>query len=401
MDGIFSKYERDELNKITAKSILEKLMDIRQKINAEFIARRLVWELIQNAKDNVSLCNEQGERVDIKIEIKDDEFIFSHNKGYFTNEHIRGLIRKYSSSDKNRDADNLGKSYKTTGRFGTGFMTTHLLSEKVKIISNYKNDNQTFNPFSFWLNRSGKGEKEIIQGINEAFEEAETSILSCSSLHLDKEILQTSFIYPLSEKNKSLAEIAVDEVRKGIAYTLINVPEINSVALCDDSVSKEIYSIEEKETNSYQGNEILSYNLLINGKITKNYYITIENTNVRIMLPILFSSGNYSVLHLDDSIPKLHLDFPMIGTEDLNLPFIINSSLFEPTEKRDGISLIDDDDNEFSRLNCALMLEAAELYKVLLSYIEQKTSWNDLYNLARIKNPKRHSWIDFDWFKKM
>ncbi len=401
MEGIFSKYERDELNKITAKSILEKLMNIRQKIDAGFIARRLAWELIQNAKDNVSLCNEQGERVDIKIEITDDEFIFSHNKGYFTNEHIRGLIRKYSSSDKNRDADNLGKSYKTTGRFGTGFMTTHLLSEKVKVISNYKNEIQTFNPFSFWLNRSGKGEKEIIQGINEAFEEAEASILNSSSVHLDKEVLQTSFMYPLSEKNKSLAEIAFDEVRKGIAYTLINVPEINSVTLFEDLVGNETYSIEKKEINSYQGNEILLYNLLINGKATESYYITIENMNVRIMLPIFFSnSGNYSVLHLDDSIPKLHLDFPMIGTEDLNLPFIINSSLFEPTEKRDGISLIDDDDNEFSRLNCELVLQAVELYKILLSYIEQKANWNDLYNLARIKNPKRHSWIDFDWFKK-
>ena len=40
--GIFSKYERDELNKITAKSILEKLMNIRQNINVEFTARRLI-----------------------------------------------------------------------------------------------------------------------------------------------------------------------------------------------------------------------------------------------------------------------------------------------------------------------------------------------------------------------
>ena len=55
-NGIFSKFERDELNKITAKSILEKLMNIRQSINVEFTARRLIWELMQNAKDNANLC---------------------------------------------------------------------------------------------------------------------------------------------------------------------------------------------------------------------------------------------------------------------------------------------------------------------------------------------------------
>ncbi|AXP79718.1 hypothetical protein CJ739_621 [Mariniflexile rhizosphaerae] len=398
--GIFTQFERDELNKITAKSILEKLMNIRQKIDAEFTARRLVWELIQNAKDNVSLSNKEGERVNINISLTENEFAFSHNKGYFTNEHIRGLIRKYSSSDKNREADDLGKSHKVTGRFGTGFMTTHLLSEKVKVISHYKSDDLSLKPFSFWLNRSGKGEKEIIDGINEAFEEADTSITNSSSIRLDNEILRTSFIYPLSDKKKSLAAIAFEEVRKGIAYTLINVSDISSVTLCEDLVDEVIYSIKQTDTKSYLGSEILIFNLLVNGEETENYYVSTRNTSVQIILPILYNeeSNNYSVQQLDGSIPRLHLDFPMIGTEDLHLPFIINSSLFEPTEPRDGVSLIDDDDNEFSKLNCKLVLQAVELYKVLLSYIEQNTNWGDLYNLARIKNPKQHSWIDNNWF---
>lgn len=400
-DGIFSKYERDELNKITAKSILEKLMNIRQKINSEFIARRLVWELIQNAKDNVSLCNSNKEKVDIKILISNDTFTFSHNKGYFTNEHIRGLIRKYSSSDKNRDADELGNIHKATGRFGTGFMTTHLLSERVKIISNYKNDMETYNPFSFLLNRSGKDEKEIIKGINEAFEEAELSILSNSSIQLDKMSLETSFTYPLSEKNQPLAEIAFEEVRKGIAYTLINVPEISSVTLSEDLIGEIRYSIQNKDTIFKGKNEGLIFNLQENGKETNRYFVCVQNERVQIIIPLLYDNhlNSYSIQSLDGSIPRLHLDFPMIGTEDLHLPFIVNSSLFEPTEPRDGVSLINDDENEYSKLNCELVIESVELFEELLSYADQNKNWNDLYNLARIKNPKRHSWIDYDWFK--
>ena len=242
--GIFSKFERDELNKITAKSILEKLMNIRQNINVEFTARRLVWELIQNAKDNVNLCNEAGEKVDVCIKITENQFIFSHNNGFFTNEHIRGLIRKYSSSDKDRDPEQIEKIIKTTGRFGTGFMTTHLLSEIVQIESYYKNEDGTFNIFNFWLDRSGKGEKEIIQGINKAFDDAEESIAKSQKIKLDELDFITSFTYPLSENKISLAKIALEEAENGIAYTLINVPEINSVTIDNDLLGETIYKID-------------------------------------------------------------------------------------------------------------------------------------------------------------
>ncbi|MBX2942750.1 MAG: hypothetical protein KF860_10415 [Cyclobacteriaceae bacterium] len=398
-DGIFSQFERDELNKITAKSILEKLMNIRQKIDVEFTARRLGWELIQNAKDNASLCNEDSESVDITIEITDTELIFSHNKGYFTNEHIRGLIRKYSSSDKDRDVEQLGQIYKTTGRFGTGFMTTHLLSEKVQIESYYKNDHQTFKKFSFWLDRSGKGEKEIIQGINNAFNEAEVNIKKSPNIILDKSDFSTSFIYPLTDRKKSLAHIAIEEVKVGIAYTLINVPVVNSVTIEEELIGSVSYEVKLIDKISYSENEFLVYNLLVDGKKSKSYYLALTDKELQIILPVSKKNNKYYALELDANIPRLHLDFPLIGTEDLNLPFIVNSPLFEPTEPRDGVSLIDDEDNQVSQLNCDVLVRAVSLYKQFLSYVGNNENWHDLYNLARIKSPKKHSWIDSDWFR--
>lgn len=398
-DGIFSQFERDELNKITAKSILEKLMNIRQNIDVEFTARRLGWELIQNAKDNASLCNEHAESVDVTIKITDTEFIFSHNKGYFTNEHIRGLIRKYSSSDKDRDVQQLGQIYKTTGRFGTGFMTTHLLSEKVQVESYYKKDRQTFNKFSFWLDRSGKGEKEIIQGINNAFNEAEISIKKSPNIILDKSNFSTSFIYPLTDRKRSLAHIAIEEVKVGIAYTLINVPVVNSVTIEEELIGSAIYEVKLTDKISYSESEFLVYNLLVDGKKSKSYYLALTDKELQIIIPVSKRNDKFYALELDANIPRLHLDFPMIGTEDLNLPFIVNSPLFEPTEPRDGVSLIDDEDNQVSQMNCDVLLRAVSLYNQFLSYVGNDENWHDLYNLARIKSPRKHSWIDSDWFR--
>lgn len=399
-EGIFSIYERDELNKITAKSILEKLMNIRQNINVEFTARRLIWELIQNAKDNASLCNAEGETVDVTIQITEDKFIFSHNKGYFTNEHIRGLIRKYSSSDKDRDAKHIGQVYKTTGRFGTGFMTTHLLSEIVQIQSYYKNDNQTFNEFSFWLDRSGKGEKEIIQGINNAFDEAEANIGKSENISLSKNDFKTSFIYPLTEQKRKLANIAIEEAEKGIAYTLIDVPEINSVTIDKELIGESTYKIKPVDTLSYKNRDFIIYNLIIDGKDSEKRYLTLKDDKLQVIIPVLYIDNNYYTIELDSAIPRLHLDFPMIGTEDLNLPFVVNSPLFEPTEPRDGVSLMDDVENEISQLNCSVMLRAVNLYNHFLSFVGETKKWSDLYNLARVKQPKKHTWIDGAWFKR-
>jgi hypothetical protein len=397
-EGIFSQYERDELNKITAKSILEKLMNIRQNINVNFTARRLVWELMQNAKDNASLCNEIPELVDITINIRAEEFVFSHSKGYFTNEHIRGLIRKYSSSDKDRDPEQAGEIPKATGRFGTGFMTTHLLSEKVQIESYYKNGDSTFSKFSYWLDRSGRGEKEIIQGINRAFENAEESIKSSQKELVNTDQFRTSFTYPVTENKHGLAEIAIKEVKNGIAYTLINVPELNSVAIDDDLLDKTTYEIELTDTITYKADQFQIYTLKINGKKTDQCFIAVEDKDVRIIIPVLQNKGKYSAIELNSSIPRLHLDFPMIGTEDLNLPFVVNCPLFEPTEPRDGISLTYDD-NTVSQTNCKIMLNAVSLYENFLSFVGEKIEWNNLYNLARIKQPKKHPWIDPEWFK--
>jgi len=339
--GMFAKSEHEELNRITSKSILEKLMNIRQKINVGFTARRLVWELIQNAKDNVNLSNQNDEKVDVHISLSESEFIFSHNKGYFTSGHIRGLVRKYSSGDKERNTELVGQVYKTTGRFGTGFMTTHLLSEKVRIISTFQHEEtEQFHPCSFWLDRTGKTESKIVEGMNQAFDQAEESILNSEGVNGADVDLKTSFIYPLTTQTRQLAYVALEEVQKGIAYTLINVPSLNSLTIDEELSGETIYEIKPFDTLDIGENEAIIYNLMIDHKKSKQYFLALQEQHVQIIIPIFYDGVTYFIQELSQEVPRIHLDFPMIGTEELHLPFVINSTLFEPTEPRDGVSLI-------------------------------------------------------------
>ncbi|UOE53517.1 sacsin N-terminal ATP-binding-like domain-containing protein [Cytobacillus oceanisediminis] len=60
-----------------------------------------------------------------KIDYSKNQIIFSHNGMPFSFENLLDLITQISSKQSSEE--------KKTGKFGTGFMSTHLLSEIVQI----------------------------------------------------------------------------------------------------------------------------------------------------------------------------------------------------------------------------------------------------------------------------
>ena len=155
--------------KVIATKILREMSDLRSLAESSPIApRRWVWELIQNAKD-VHLDGE------IKIKIRYNPWEvnpflkFQHTGMPFTADDIRYLIEQIST--KERDKSDGGKS-KTTGKFGTGFLTTHLLSEKVQVKGIAKEPELDYRIFEMELDRSGFE----LSDISEAVEKAKISV---------------------------------------------------------------------------------------------------------------------------------------------------------------------------------------------------------------------------------
>ena len=86
---------------------------------------RAIWELVQNARDARSLA----EKAFIKIELSQNELIFSHHGTPFDYTSFRALVKQDSSKDK-IEADNVGQ-------YGTGFMTTHTFNRLVYVSAPY------------------------------------------------------------------------------------------------------------------------------------------------------------------------------------------------------------------------------------------------------------------------
>ncbi|MBF0233025.1 MAG: hypothetical protein HQK65_08300 [Desulfamplus sp.] len=400
MVSLFSQYDAQDLNRLAAKGILEKLRKIRQRINVKSTARRLLWELIQNAKDNVALCNlNNRDSIEIDIEVGPDLMRFAHNNGFFKNENIRGLIRRYSSTDKDRDSSN-SEPPSSTGRFGTGFMTTHILSEEVIVKGVFQVNEKTFSNFTMPLDRKGILEKDIIDGIEKSFNSVEESIQNSKTFNIQSiEKFSTEFIYHLNKDTYEYAKIAIEELNNSVAYTLINLPQIKKIQV-KNADQEYYYAIELKKEFKLEGRNISIFEISTNNHQSLiGHYATIKDDYTSIIVPIKLESEKILIEKPGKQVPRLFLDFPLIGTENLNLPFIINDPLFEPTEPRDGVSLTGGNDSD-TKKNSAIIIKAFQLYSKFATYATHEEKWGNLFNLAEIKHPNKREWINQEWYEK-
>ncbi len=98
-------------------------------------------------------------------------------------------------------------------------------------------------------------------------------------------------------------------------------------------------------------------------------------------------------------MPKIFCDFPLIGTNDFTLPFVINNPNFNPTEPRDGVWLTDHNTEPKILQNKEIFLNGLELYFELLDFAI-KYDWENLFLLANTETPTEKKWLSKSWFEE-
>ena len=98
------------------------------------------------------------------VEVRDDELTFHHNGRGFQPDEITHLI--YYGSTKLRRRDD------ALGRFGSGFLTTHLLSLTIEVSGQLTNGQS----FAFELDRSGESVDDLQRNMDASFEAFKSSL---------------------------------------------------------------------------------------------------------------------------------------------------------------------------------------------------------------------------------
>ena len=358
---------KEDGNLSIADKIIKKLEELKMTISNNY--GRWAWELLQNAKDSVA---DIDKKVSVYIEYENNKVTFSHTGDYFTEKDIRGLINQITSKEVEHQSDS-----NKVGRFGTGFITTHILSEIIDVEGIVKTNNGKFFNFKFPLDREGDKAFILAPKIEHTWKEFHKSTNEINSI--DENKYNTLFSYPLAtDRQHEIAKKGIEEFSRLIPFVLSFIPKIDKVTIRVDNQNTVF-----QRTPNFQDNVIV--------KVDKRKNEGIENFQIAIFSDELSSVAleidpkTNAVKPLDD-IPKLFCEFPLIGTEKFYFPAIINSFYFHPQTERNGIWLKEDSQSKVIE-NKKILENSILLYQKLLTYLSE-TNVKALYYAINTEIPK-------------
>lgn len=296
---------------------------------------RAIWELIQNARD---MSNEAR----IKIELTDQNIIFSHHGKPFDYTSFRSLVKQDSSKDRN-DAD-------SAGQYGTGFMTTHAFNRKVYVSGPFeaKKTNDIVGGYiyikDFELDRTSVDTPEGITKMK-----AQLDIVKNfwkGNLQSDIQDDTTSFRYELDTSQVKAISKQLNSVTRLMPFVLVINERIKEVEIYNHYTNEHYVLSRTNQRNVDSLNYNNNWNLITDKILFSNFESEIRE-NFEIDCKSLQSSNGdviiippYPELCGDvNSIPSLFLWFPLLGTENFGVNFIFHSKRFYPIEKRNNIML--------------------------------------------------------------
>lgn len=382
--------EKHNNRKLTADKIRQILSKVLETPTQS--SKRWVWELMQNAKD---IPNRFGE-VSIKIELTEKSLKFSHNGNPFSLKNIMGLIQQVSSKDSTNSNEEV------TGKFGTGFISTHLLSRNISV-NGFVLHNGIHRKFDIILDRSGDSSEDLIPKIKTALEQISQiennqffPIENNYEANRSEQSFDTCFEYELvSDKSKKWANDGIDDLVNTLPQTLVNLKKIKNVTVINKGI-QEVY----KKNEVWKKDEVYAYEVDISNQESKKFLSYGKNE-----ITLAVEVNNFNPITLIEHFgqqPNLFRDFPLIGSEKFHFPYILNGHTFNPTEDRDSIVLHSEESKE--------SIENRKSVENAISVSQEFTQWliaNNAVNrhiCAYTRRPElKSTWEDFskNWFSEI
>lgn len=369
------KIDRDEILNI-AKTESE-LSDLKQHADKmirgfesfnNYSSNRAVWELFQNACDLTTEC-------EVVLDYKNG-FSFTHNGKPFTTKSFISLIKQVSGKyGEESDIPEVGK-------YGTGFLTTHTFGRKFRINSVLEANNNFFEIKDFLIDRSPKEWKALSEKIRTQKENV-YELIQKGAILSNPEIKTTFTFLPETEQERSYISESSKDLEDYIPIVLTINDRLKKVkiVLNDTETSFELISKEKVENDKRI--ELYKTTVSKNGANKILYSIIEPNDQIEIILPI---NENLELFQFHERVARLFLYYPLIGSEEFGLNFVINCNQFLPTEPRDGIHLQSNKDQvkEQEEANRKIIEKASQL---IFEFLKS--------NVLNVSNPLLYAQINF------
>lgn len=332
---------------------------------SEQFSSRWIWELIQNASDSI-VSDETRKDVEVEIVIEPKCVTFRHNGSPFTRRCLLALLYKYSQGKRNT---------LSTGRFGTGFMTTHCLSTIIGIKSDIF-DEGALRGFQLTMYRDGFDEEELMEGLRKTNESVKEVPVSG----------WTEFKYHLKSKvNMKSRDLGVQSFQSHIVETFLFCHRLRLATMRTPKETIKVYRGKYTQCDGYAIQEVVKE--VNNRKEVRSFFLLErkwgmkEHQTIDLAVDI---TGNKLMDHQDRAC--LYCTFPLVGSEKHQFPFLFNCPDFEPDTERRSLLLRGPDQRE-GRItpqctNKRILMKVTEIFRELVSYLTK----NDYRDLARLTN---------------
>lgn len=327
--------------------------------------------MLQNAKDSVG----KNEFVSIHVSLIGKTLTFKHSGNPFKEEDVLHLI--FHGSSKKTEQDK-------TGRFGTGFMSTHLLSRKVRI-SGQLTDGRFF---QFDLNREAETVAKQKENLDSSFDDFDKSIRN--DPYQEYPYL-TVFSYEL-DNGLSVAENGLNELGNILPFVMAFNKKISSIEVVNNSHSYSV--LRDSKLGLGEESPFVSHIIRIGDERCTVVTISLEKKYTAAIL-LSGSDDNHEIVELGDKYPRLYFDFPLFGTEKLGIPLVINSDQFDVRDERDGVFLSDEVIDTIENNKQIFKFALFELKRFIESSIQKRH--RNIQSLFSVDDPFEYDWLDRNW----
>ena len=292
---------------------------------------------------------------------------FEHNGGSFTPDEVMHLIYHGSTKAESEDA---------IGQYGSGFLSTHLLSSKIRVSGRLTDGCG----FSFSLERSLTSVDEMSNAMKKAYEDFK------KSLSPDSQIAGTRFEYPVSPDAQNAIAEGIAQLRRCAPYVLAfnrNFSRIR-VRTPEEEIDYSVTSL--TRDRSFDHVTQVTVTETRHDTPVERRYLLAQSDGTMVALPI----ASTRAVPLGP-IPRLFVGFPLVGTEDFSFPAVINSLSFTATHERDGVFLRDSNNT-----NRNIIRKACDMHVELLRRVSSE-GIRDAHILATFPSVQKRGWLDDEW----
>lgn len=327
----------------------------------EDVRKRWIWELLQNAHD---ARDADGIIAEVRYNAEEEKLIFLHNGRGFKADEIVHLIKAGTTKDED--------DQETQGKFGRGFLTTHLLSPTVEIAGQLSDGKW----FDFTLKRDNKTKDTLLESLKGSLVAFDKS-KSKNKPAIPKGFT-TQFMFPIRDPDaKEAVRTGIDTLEQCAPYVVVFNREFLSINIKELGETRcfKLNGISQLEASEIQQVTVVENDAKMEYLLAQNQQ---QNTSVVVRMK---SNEEKSVCLPVENIPKLFSAFPLVSTKSLSFPAVINNPKFFLPADRDRV--------QFNK-NRDVFEEACNL---LIKLIERAAleGWDHIHQWANFLNTENLS----------